>query len=149
MTVWKKNCFVLSGIYLYKAYLFSSSCWFSLPKEMISYSEFHEQYILLRKFLRHNIKVVWTPWRHKFSNKRHGRSLSRNVNSFPMPNLLPPNGASTGPMKTLISLLTTDGNIFLSLENTGNNAGNGLRQNSDFTAFYCLCIEQISVNKAS
>lgn len=81
--------------------------------------------------------VPWTPWRHEFFNNMHCRSLSRNVNSLSMPNLLP-SGALTGPTKTLISLLTTDGNIFLSLEDTGNNTGNGLRQNSHFIAFYSL-----------
>lgn len=48
-----------------------------------------------------------------------------------MSNLLP-SGALTDPTKTLISLLTTDGNIVLSLEDIGNNTGNALKQNSDF-----------------
>lgn len=55
-----------------------------------------------------------------------------------MPTLLP-SGALTSSTKTLISLLTY-GNIFLSLENIGNDTGSGLRQNSDFIAFYSLTV---------
>lgn len=66
-----------------------------------------------------------------------------------MSNLLP-SGALTDPTKTLISLLTTDGNIVLSLEDIGNNTGNALKQNSDFMlAILWLFLQQLSVNSAS
>lgn len=69
------------------------------------------------------------------------------LNCFPMPNFPPPKGALMGPTTTPISLLTTNGNIFLSLENTANSTENSLRQNSDFTAFYSLTVHTANISK--
>lgn len=130
-----------SSWYFYKEYLCLLLFFYSKGYNwfLTTNSDTRRQHILLVKFAkRYNISAWNTLKRHDFQQDVWQISI-QDSKLLIIARLITKRGFHK-TSKTLSSFLTTDGNIFLSLEEICNNTGNGLRQNSDFLPSYFLAV---------